>query len=155
MAELTDTMFQHFQEDFCIQLQTSLEDQHMQYTNKEALRCFLLSMLANILSSRVAKRNNLKIAYLASSFSVIYFLTATTDQKPKFNFFVFDLQSGSNSQKPVLPRPSKENLIEMLLSDQLFQLLPGKKLPNANVVQVKPGEKTYQVITSKFKLNYI
>jgi len=145
MSELTDMMFQSFDNQFAPQLQIFLRDQYMHDTNKEALRSFFLSMLINIFQSHVFERNNLKTGYLASTPNFVYFLTANNGETPEFDFFTFDL-TFEDQTRPVLSQRAKENLVAMLLADKLFKFLPEKKLPKAKVVKIDKGSESYQVL---------
>jgi len=144
MTELTDLMFQKFSTQFPVQLQDVMKTNKMHQTNSEALHCFVVSMLSNIFQSPVAQRNNLKTGYLASTENLVYFLTVSNGDRPKFDFFVFDLSNDPN-KKLFFDEKLQTNLVAMLVGDQLHKLLPGKKLPKANVAKFSMATGIYEV----------
>jgi len=146
MNDLPDLMFQNFQVDFGPKLQQFLTSNKFHYTNREALRCFLISMLTNIFEPPIAARNNLKTGYMASTENLIYFLTATDAETPTYNFFVIDLMENvADIGKTLFLEPRKPNLVAMLVDDEVLQFLPNKKLPKANVVKIYKAKTTYKV----------
>jgi len=147
-ADLIDTMFQKFESQFGPTLQTFLQNQQMHHTNKDALRCFIISMLINIFQSPKASKNDLLSGYISASPDCIFFLAAFEDPTRQARFldmFVFNLAVGEGGRKPILTRRSRDTLVAMLIADKLVSLLPKKKLPMAKIVNLEPASNMYKV----------
>jgi len=148
MADLVESMFHSFDTQFAPKLQTFLQSQRMHQTNKDALRCFLISMLINAFEANTKHVEYLSAGYIASTPDCIFFLAVLKDQPSTgrfLDFFVFHLAAGENREPIILAARSKDTLVAMFLGDKLFSLLAKKKLPKAKIVSLEDDADCYTV----------
>jgi len=151
MREILDLLFNSFQYQLPIALEQLFLNEKMHLTNKGALRCFLLGMLANMFRSPTAT-SHLEMAYISSTSDVIFLFVVnkeTTGKKKsnKMQMFIFDLSN--DYRKPTMAPRTSENLVAMLIADNFGRFLSEKRFSKAKVISIIESDDSYMVNVSE------